>query len=522
MRFSFDVQPLDGPASSWAASSGCVRIGRDPANDLVLTSEMVSARHAVIEESGSIALLRDLQSSNGVFLNGARIAGSSRISVGDVIMFGQRGPTIRIGSLDAGPPVGATMAVPVGGSRSNHAGLRVGRAPDNDFVLDDPSVSAYHARFFVDHSGRGYVEDSGSLNGVAVGDPNRKISKAEVDKSDQVYFGSAALPATELFARCGSYGMDLDSDSTAKRSDSTLPLIAMFAVIGVAVLVTLCYMTFAWKPIASTEVAATKNVDADPKPELSSAFPATLGVPPISSSTNAPPRAAQARAERLDMISLNRDYGPAMVLVGACKKGADTKLVIPRAVAWAVKPTLLMTTAKTAAELKYCISEGDIEAVVITKDALIPVKAFRVNPEFNYDDPTSDGSRRHGIGFLEVEQPLESRNLKIPAPANRTLRPDAELAVIGYASSLDEGAPFDRVKMNPECGIVKILSAEDDRPGLPPLYSVEPPQLKGESSACWFDGSPIFNSSGAAVGILSVVKQRIRMISLAPAADLVP
>src|SRR5580704_14045054 len=114
MRFVFDVHPLDGPASSWTASSASVRIGRDPSNDLILTSEMVSARHAVIEEAGKGALVRDLQSSNGVFLNGARIAGSSKLTVGDVIMLGQQGPTILMQSLDSDAPVGGTMRVPRG------------------------------------------------------------------------------------------------------------------------------------------------------------------------------------------------------------------------------------------------------------------------------------------------------------------------------------------------------------------------------------------------------------------------
>jgi pSer/pThr/pTyr-binding forkhead associated (FHA) protein len=520
MRFCFDVQPLDGPPSAWTASGACVRIGRDPANDLVLTSEIVSARHALIEQSGTIALLRDLQSSNGVFLNGARIAGSSRLSVGDVIMLGQRGPTLRVGSLDADAPVGATMAVPVGRTRSNQAGVRIGRAPDNDFVLDDPSVSAYHARFFLDPYGRGFVEDSGSLNGVAVGDPDRKVSRSEVNKSDRVYFGSAPLPAAELFARCGSYGSDPEDESTEKRSDSVIPLVAMFVVIGVAIVGMLGYMTYAWKAGASPTEVADKRPDQDPKSVPNPTdFPATLTVPPIQKIAAPPASTPPAREEPLDMIALARTYAPSIVLVGFFQKEAKEKLLIPRAVAWAIKPTLLVTTAKAVAELKYFVDKGDIEAFVRANDTLIPIKSFRVSGDFVFDNPQSDGSRRHAIGLLELGQPIDSRSPVFPKQG-KSVGPDSQLAVVGYVNSLTDGKPYDRVNVRPESGLVTIRAAEDDRPGLPPLYSVELPPIKGDVAARWLDGSPIFNSSGAVVGILSVIEERIRMISWTPTSEL--
>ncbi|HEV8066199.1 MAG TPA: FHA domain-containing protein [Planctomycetaceae bacterium] len=523
MRFVFDVHPLDGPASSWTASSASVRIGRDPSNDLILTSEMVSARHAVIEEAGKGALVRDLQSSNGVFLNGARIAGSSKLTVGDVIMLGQQGPTILMQSLDSDAPVGGTMRVPRGAQQSSQLGLRIGRALDNDIVLDDASVSAYHARFFVDSYGRGFVEDSGSLNGIAVGDPNRKVSTAEVSTQDEVYFGSAPLAARELFARLARGGSVPQPVPAESRSDSTMPLIAVFAVIGVAVVAILGYMLSAWKPGASAEVTTTTKIaKEEPKPDKSlPAFPATLEVPRVQTSASHATVEAPPREEPLDTISLERRYTPAMALVGVYKKGTDAKLVIPRAVAWAIKPTLLVTTAKAAAELKYYASKGDVEAVIVVKDTFIPIKAYYVHADFAYDNPASDGSRRHSIGFLEVDQQLESCSPTFPAD-KQPLRPDAALTVIGYVSLLPDKAALDRSNVKLESGPMRIRSIEEDRPGLPPLYSVDLPQLKGESSARWLDGSPIFNSAGRTVGILSVVNQRIRMISWGPTADFTP
>jgi pSer/pThr/pTyr-binding forkhead associated (FHA) protein len=44
--------------------------------------------------------------------------------------------------------------------------LRIGRAYDNDVVIDDPFVAAHHLRIFIDESGALVAEDLGSANGL--------------------------------------------------------------------------------------------------------------------------------------------------------------------------------------------------------------------------------------------------------------------------------------------------------------------------------------------------------------------
>jgi len=44
--------------------------------------------------------------------------------------------------------------------------VRVGRAPDNDIVLDDPHVAPHHAIIGMDRDGHLYAEDQDSLNGL--------------------------------------------------------------------------------------------------------------------------------------------------------------------------------------------------------------------------------------------------------------------------------------------------------------------------------------------------------------------
>jgi ABC-type multidrug transport system ATPase subunit len=69
-----------GPLGSW------LTIGRDP-GDIQLASPQVSRRHAQVERTPAGDLLRDLGSTNGVFVNGRRVA-EHLLAPGDVIQIG--------------------------------------------------------------------------------------------------------------------------------------------------------------------------------------------------------------------------------------------------------------------------------------------------------------------------------------------------------------------------------------------------------------------------------------------------
>jgi len=55
-------------------TDGPTRIGRSFENDIVLTNETVSQRHAMIVLDNGRALLKDLESSNGTFIGGVKVA----------------------------------------------------------------------------------------------------------------------------------------------------------------------------------------------------------------------------------------------------------------------------------------------------------------------------------------------------------------------------------------------------------------------------------------------------------------
>jgi len=65
-------------------------LGRAGQNDLVLEGdEFASARHARIEVRGDGAWVQDLESTNGTFVNGSRVAGAQRLGAGDVLRVGE-------------------------------------------------------------------------------------------------------------------------------------------------------------------------------------------------------------------------------------------------------------------------------------------------------------------------------------------------------------------------------------------------------------------------------------------------
>lgn len=66
--------------------------------------------------------------------------------------------------------------------------IKIGKAGDNDFVINDPQVSRYHALLTQDENHHLFLEDIGSTNGTFVN--NFQIVKKHVTSGDKVTFGT--------------------------------------------------------------------------------------------------------------------------------------------------------------------------------------------------------------------------------------------------------------------------------------------------------------------------------------------
>jgi pSer/pThr/pTyr-binding forkhead associated (FHA) protein len=69
--------------------SSAVTLGRGAQNDLTLESDdFASARHATIEPRRDGVWIEDVGSTNGTYVNGARVSKPRRLAAGDVIRVG--------------------------------------------------------------------------------------------------------------------------------------------------------------------------------------------------------------------------------------------------------------------------------------------------------------------------------------------------------------------------------------------------------------------------------------------------
>lgn len=201
------------------------RIGRSPDNDLVLNDPEVSGRHARIRQDATGFLLEDLQSSNGTFLNGARVGALERLASGALITIGKTQIQFvmeppkenlhmtSVGLPEAAPPPSALPSDPVWGTlqvNGREIPLRmlspnIGRDPKSDVVLDDPSISYFHAQL-VRQGNDAYLRDLGSRNGTYVNGqlisvPHRLAhgDKIKLGETSLVFrSGSTPAPKKEL------------------------------------------------------------------------------------------------------------------------------------------------------------------------------------------------------------------------------------------------------------------------------------------------------------------------------------
>lgn len=193
-------------------------IGRAPDCDLIVSQPEVSGHHCCLVKTSDGFFLEDLQSSNGTLVNGVRISARTRITRNDRITLGQKvimpwpeeqwkvgsGEESAVRSFVSEPQYRRQDIKQESGVKSQESPpttcrrtVTIGRAPDNDVVLDYPMISAYHARLIVEGD-QVWLEDLGSANGTAIGRPDRRIRQALLAKNDVVFFGSFHIPAARL------------------------------------------------------------------------------------------------------------------------------------------------------------------------------------------------------------------------------------------------------------------------------------------------------------------------------------
>lgn len=140
-----------------------IDIGRDPNSALHLSGAMVSWHHARILQSGDEHVLVDLNSTNGTFVNGARVTQSTTLHEGDVIQIGANKLVFQA--------QGVRQYEMTSGVRLDGIGIvrEVGKGDRTKRILNEISLSVYPREFIalVGTSGAGKSTLMKALSGVS-------------------------------------------------------------------------------------------------------------------------------------------------------------------------------------------------------------------------------------------------------------------------------------------------------------------------------------------------------------------
>ncbi|MGV9269768.1 FHA domain-containing protein [Kitasatospora sp. NPDC003701] len=177
-------------------------VGRDPTSEIVLDDPRVSWHHAVLHTSDGHWLLDDVGSTNGTFADGRRIEHED-VGPGTRLRFGSPadGPSATFAGLpvtDArerpsliAPQASGVFRQPSAIIRLPDRTVRIGRAGDNDLVLDDLVVSRHHAELRTLPDGGHEIVDLSSHNGTYLN--GRPVARAPVGPADIVGIGHSAF-----------------------------------------------------------------------------------------------------------------------------------------------------------------------------------------------------------------------------------------------------------------------------------------------------------------------------------------
>lgn len=219
------LQPKQGGQTIRLDETGrAVTIGRGPGVDVTVASDTVSKVHARLgyDRKAQRVRITDLNSSNGTFLDGARIR-EAEASAGAVVRFGTEDYAVVLEKIaepaaqvsgDGGAgwmlsgfePSGRALQFELRPAKDRSSGRELpatwtfGRDPSRaNFVIDDSSVSSLHAQLMYNPGEALMLRDMGSMNGTRL--DGESIGKRTVtlrDTGQEITFGLASLRLSRL------------------------------------------------------------------------------------------------------------------------------------------------------------------------------------------------------------------------------------------------------------------------------------------------------------------------------------
>lgn len=242
-------------------------VGRDEANEIRLTERNISRKHATLKRNAQGWIVRDLESYNGTYINGLRVAGEQHVSHGDILQLGDyRLEFVDEARLAPTVPEQAATAASAAPQplpphhRPDRLVVVVGPQPGQEFYLDrehftmgrseeaeisvnHSSVSRIHAELFAVGNGRYEIIDKGSANGIRIN--GQEVRRGFIEAGDALELGDVRLRfvgAGKIFRAGFDRSQALPAitgfDAAIKSQKSTgsssmLKMIAIGAILGV-------------------------------------------------------------------------------------------------------------------------------------------------------------------------------------------------------------------------------------------------------------------------------------------------
>ncbi len=180
-----------------------IHIGRAVDNDYLIQDNRISGHHCVliVTPDGSY-LLKDLNSTNGVFINNQRIS-EKIVTANDTITLAS-GLVLDLHQVlqtyknSEGSEIPSPPSIPINSNILGKNIISIGREHDNDITIKNIRVSRYHAK--LTKIGTAWqIEDLNSANGTYIN--GQKTGKALISEHDKIMIGGVPLDLVKIFSK---------------------------------------------------------------------------------------------------------------------------------------------------------------------------------------------------------------------------------------------------------------------------------------------------------------------------------
>jgi|GEM_PF-1740130 len=256
----FVVQSGVEPGRTYDVKPGkMLSIGRQSINEIVVSDEQASRKHAEIELTPSGVLVTDKNSANGTFVNGTRISSSQMLKPGDTLQIGTT--VLKLVDSDSGASTvasGYEQPAPPSGGQDYAGGYATvpgvgsyGQQPSGSYSAPTPAAGtpAYGSNYSAPAQPQQYAAGGYDQNQAAYGQQPHQYAAGGYDQNQPGYgqqpqqFAGGYDPNQAAYGQQPQYGAAPVAVTPAKKSNMGL---IIGIVVGIVALAAILVVLFAF------------------------------------------------------------------------------------------------------------------------------------------------------------------------------------------------------------------------------------------------------------------------------------